>query len=248
MTSTTRILHKFLSFLSRKIPDSNNKNKLRVFFYNFIDKKYGFRYSYEQGVYLIDGNGVHFLMKEEPFGISKLIAEYHHFHKLDSGDVVIDAGAFIGQYTVWAAKKVGKAGKVISIEPDKMNLQQLSANLSLNNLSNVILLDTLLWNSKSIVPFSELGTVGSSAFWRPESALFVDKCTITLDELVKNLNLNRLDFIKMDIEGAEIKALEGCQEVFSKFHPKFAIASYHIVEGVPTRNQVEDQLKKVAIR
>jgi hypothetical protein len=49
----------------------------------------------------------------------------------------------------------------------------------------------------------------------------------TIDHLVEELNLPRVDFIKMDIEGAELKALEGAQRTLAKWWPRLSIAAYH---------------------
>ena len=51
---------------------------------------------------------------------------------------------------------------------------------------------------------------------------------VTLDTLVANLKLSKVDFIKMDIEGSERKALAGSQQVLQKWKPRLAISSYHL--------------------
>ncbi|WP_445454826.1 FkbM family methyltransferase [Flavobacterium sp. 25HG05S-40] len=73
----------------------------------------------------------------------------------------------------------------------------------------------------------------------------VKKQAVTLDSWAEKLQLPRLDFIKMDIEGAEIEALDGCVTVIQKYKPNFAIASYHIVNGQPTYIKVEEFFKKI---
>ncbi len=92
------------------------------------------------------------------------------------------------------------------------------------------------------------GSVASSAFWHPDSDSIIEKETITMDQLIENLHLNNVNFIKMDIEGAELNALKGCERVISKFHPRIAIASYHQINGIPTRIEVELKVKKLSIR
>ena len=51
--------------------------------------------------------------------------------------------------------------------------------------------------------------------------------TITIDDLVSEEKLKRVDFIKMDIEGAELEALRGAENTIRQFHPKLAISLYH---------------------
>ena len=97
----------------------------------------------------------------------------------------------------------------------------------------------LLWSSNNEVEFSEQGGVGSSALYKPVGGHFTTKKAITIDSLVEDLKLSKIDLIKMDIEGAEINALLGAKECIRKLKPNFAIASYHIVEQQPTRFFVE---------
>lgn len=51
--------------------------------------------------------------------------------------------------------------------------------------------------------------------------------TLTIDDLLRNNGLERIDFIKMDIEGAELEALKGAETVIRRFRPKLAISIYH---------------------
>lgn len=102
----------------------------------------------------------------------------------------------------------------------------------------------LLWNEDTLIDFEEAGTVGSSAKWFSRNANVVKKQAITIDSWVKQNNINRLDLIKMDIEGAEIEAVEGCLETMRTLKPNFAIASYHIINGEPTYIKLEEFFKK----
>ena len=96
-----------------------------------------------------------------------------------------------------------------------------------------------------MIDFEEAGTVGSSAVWFSGNDNVVKKRAVTLDSWAKEKKLTKLDFIKMDIEGAEIEALDGAVEVIKQFSPKFAIATYHIVNGEPTYIKVEEFFKKL---
>ena len=123
-----------------------------------------------------------------------------------------------------------------SFEPDGINIKEMRKNIDLNEniVDNIVIHDLLLWNKNEIVDFEEAGTVGSSAIWFSGNNNLVKKQAITIDSWVKENNITQLDFIKMDIEGAEIEALEGCVETINQLKPNFAIASYHIVNNEPT--------------
>jgi FkbM family methyltransferase len=151
----------------------------------------------------------------------------------------------MGHIALCLSKMVGEKGKVYCFEPDKYNIERLNNNRKLNNdlPDNIVIEDLLLWNENILVDFEEAGTVGSSAVWFSENANIVKKQAVTLDSWNEGMQLPKLDFIKMDIEGAEIEALDGCTEIIKKFSPNFAIASYHIVNGEPTYKKVEDFFK-----
>jgi FkbM family methyltransferase len=158
--------------------------------------------------------------------------------------VVVDAGAFNGHLSLYFSSQVGNSGRVIAIEPDNRNLIQVRKNLELNpDLSNVTLVEALLWDRIESIEFCEQGTGASSAFWMPSGTARQQKETTTLDNIVRDLDLSRLDFIKMDIEGAEVKALAGAKETIERFRPDFAIGSYHIANGEQTRPYVEQALR-----
>ena len=114
-----------------------------------------------------------------------------------------------------------------------------------NIVVNKIIEDLLLWNENTLIDFEEAGTVGSSAVWFSGKNKLVKKQAVTLDSWAKERMLTQLDFIKMDIEGAEIEALDGAIEVIKQFSPNSAIASYPIVNGEPTYIKVEEFFKKL---
>ena len=133
------------------------------------------------------------------------------------------------------------AGKVFAFEPDKFNIERIQKNKALNEglTDNIIIEDLLLWDKNELIDFYEAGTVGSSAVWMPDTEHCVKKQAVTIDDWVKNNGIQKLDFIKMDIEGAEIEALDGCVETIKTLKPNFAIASYHIVNGEKTHIKLE---------
>ncbi len=198
------------------------------------------RFSLARGVYTTAFGGVTMRTADHPFDVVPAARSYLRRREIGTGEVAIDAGAFNGLLTIWFALRVGPAGRVIAVEPDEVNAARLRRNLALNpQIRNVEIESRLLWDGPGEVEFFPQGNVGSSAFWAPAGMAGVRRPSVTLDELVEAHGLARLDFVKMDIEGAEVRALRGATATLRRFRPEFAIASYHQVEGKPTYPDVE---------
>jgi len=149
--------------------------------------------------------------------------------------------------SIFFSKLVGKEGLVYAFEPDAINIERINRNKQLNKdlADNIKIEELLLWDENKLVDFYEAGTVGSSAVWIPDADKCVQKQAVRIDDWVLKNNIKKLDFIKMDIEGAEIEALVGCVQTMEALKPNFAIASYHIVNGKPTYIKVEAFFKKM---
>lgn len=103
----------------------------------------------------------------------------------------------------------------------------------------------LLWDENKEVDFEEAGSEGSSAVWFSGSILVVKMQAVTIYSWVATNNIAKLDFIKMDIEGAEIEALAGAINTIKTLKSNFAIATYHLVNGERTYIKVEQFFKKL---
>lgn len=148
------------------------------------------------------------------------------------GDTVIDCGAHVGVYTRYALNK--GAGRVIAIEPDPTNIACLERNFASEILAGkVTVVPVGVWNEESTLKL-QLHSHDSarSTFYHPSGgeAGSIEVPVVPLDDIVSNLKLDRVDFIKMDIEGAERQALEGAEGTIRRFHPRMAICSYHRVD------------------
>jgi FkbM family methyltransferase len=148
---------------------------------------------------------------------------------LRKGMTVIDVGAHIGTYTILAAEKVGKNGRVIAVEPESKNYRQLLENIKLNNFQNIVpvniaLLDYEGYEKLYISPLS--GT--HSLLFKEDAISSIEVQTKPLDRLLEELNLKKIDIIKIDAEGAEIPILRGAEKTL-KTNPnlKIFVASYH---------------------
>lgn len=233
--------------ISYFIPKSDKKEKAKLFYYNLFSKKdISFQIIFNsQKTYITNYKNLVFKTLNPLYSIVPDFEYYQYFYKVKEGDVVIDAGANEGYLSFLFSKLVKKTGIVYAFEPDSINVKTIFENISLDSFldKNIIIQELLLWNENKLVNFYESGGVGSSAVWIPDKDKLVKKQAVTIDDWVFRNNIEKLDFIKMDIEGAEIEALEGCLETIIKLKPNFAIAAYHIVNGEPTYIKVEQFFK-----
>lgn len=155
----------------------------------------------------------------------------NEFVKIEKGDVVLDCGACWGDTALLFAERCGSTGKVYSFEFVDSNIQIFNRNLALNpELAPTIELVPHPVSDESGVKISVVdnGTASTINTATPEvEAVAAFAETMTIDDFVRQKNLSRLDFIKMDIEGAELSALMGARESIARFLPKLAIAIYH---------------------
>jgi FkbM family methyltransferase len=154
------------------------------------------------------------------------------------GDVFVDIGAHIGKYAIAAAKAVGPEGMVIALEPHPETFQVLRKNAEMNRLSNLKALNLGAWNTSGILKFY----VGASAseFSAVETGLSktVDVQTRQVDDLLSELKVARVDWVKIDVEKAEIEVLEGLTETLAKFKPNIFMEVW-----VQNRKKVQAFLK-----
>ena len=148
---------------------------------------------------------------------------------LKSGMNIIDVGAHIGVYTVLAAEKVGKDGKVIAIEPEQKNYKQLVENIKLNNFQNVIPINIALadYNGSGKLYLSSFSD-GHSLIFNEDKNLYLNVPIKTIDRLLEELDISKIHLIKIDAEGAEIPILKGAEKTL-KTNPniKLIIATEH---------------------
>ena len=135
------------------------------------------------------------------------------------GDIVIDIGAHIGRYTITSSKQVGNTGKVVAIEADPDNFEILKRNIALNNLTNVLPLNYAVFSTRTRIKLYE-----QSASAKYNSVMltraaktknYVEVNADTLDSILKQNGINQVNWIKIDVEGAEFEVLKGSTEMLS---------------------------------
>ncbi|MEX0790133.1 MAG: FkbM family methyltransferase, partial [Actinomycetota bacterium] len=141
--------------------------------------------------------------------------------------VCIDVGANIGLYSL-ALSVLAPGGRIYAFEPSRDAFNYLQENLAQNRAANVAASQLALGNSTGSVRFHEIPfftagsfTVDESCFLTSEilgSTFFEAPCT-TLDEFVRSEGLDRLDLVKIDVEGGEMSVIEGALQTIEQHHP-----------------------------
>jgi FkbM family methyltransferase len=129
---------------------------------------------------------------------------------LDKGMTVADVGANIGYHTLFFAHHVGAEGSIFAFEPDQNNVHELHANVEKNNLRQVRVVESAVGD--------EVGNVG----FRSELNGFVDETSsqsVSATTIDSTFSDESVDLMKIDVEGFELKALRGAQNVISRDRP-----------------------------
>ena len=182
---------------------------------------------------------------------------YKDIVKAEDGDYVIDGGACYGDISLYFADKVKESGKVYAFEFVKNNLENFNKNLLMNeqykdNIEVVQKAISGISNQKFYI--EGIGPASKIIDAYKEGSEEVT--SITIDDFVKENQIEKIDFIKLDIEGCELEALQGAKETLKMFKPKLAISVYHkdedlwkipqyIKEVVPEYNLYLKQLTTV---
>jgi FkbM family methyltransferase len=156
--------------------------------------------------------------------------------KIQPGDIVIDAGGCYGDTALQFAHDTGTSGHVFSFEfiPSNKTIWQKNVDLNPNVKPQITLVDRPLWDASNLDVFYKDAGPGSKVSFTKDFEPDGIVKTITIDELVASGQAKKVDFIKMDIEGAELKALHGAVETIKFFKPKLAISLYHSPEDFGT--------------
>ena len=166
--------------------------------------------------------------------------------KSKKGDIIIDCGAFCGTTVYTFSKLVGDEGQVYAFEPDETNYKCLIINIEKHKLTNVIPLKKAIWSKTTQLEFQQEGNMGSAvkgASSRENNTVKID--AISLDDLIREYNIPKIDFIKMDIEGSEEEVLKVMKHTLKKFNTSIIMEVHKNSSGQMTSVSIEKDLKEI---
>jgi FkbM family methyltransferase len=159
--------------------------------------------------------------------IDSLALSWHHVfepgttaffkNNIHSGQKVIDIGANIGYYTLLFSGLVGEEGHVYAFEPEAESIKLLKKNLEINSIKNVTIIEKAVSNEDTTLPLylSKINRGNHQIFNSGEGRESIDVKSTTIDSYFEN-SKDEIDWIKMDIEGAEYNALHGMKKLFKQ--------------------------------
>ena len=155
--------------------------------------------------------------------------------KPQEGEVFVDVGAHVGKYALEVAEIVGEKGSVVAIEPDPANYAALKRNIEMNKTRNVIVVNVAAWHCDTKLRFfffrSSLGRRVKFDFGLGSTEIEER----ALDDVLREIGVDRVDWVKINVEGAELETLKGLENTLKNSHPKVIVEVEHDnVEGVAT--------------
>jgi len=139
------------------------------------------------------------------------------------GSVVFDVGAHVGYYSVLSSILAGPRGQVVAFEPLPANLKYLRRHLRLNGCDNVRVLTNCVGNGSSIARFDDSHGTGVGHL---ASKGTLEVQVRSLDEMVESGELPVPQFIKIDVEGAELLVLSGAERLLRQHHPILILSTH----------------------
>lgn len=161
--------------------------------------------------------------------IGKSIEKYGEFSEYETelfkqicknSDIVIEVGSNIGTHTQVLSSLVGQKGVVIAFEPQRIVFQTLCANMAINSITNVYAYNEAVSNNEGYITVPDLdynqnNNFGGISLNNSKKGFLVK--TIVLDSFIDKIN--RLKFLKIDVEGMEKEVIEGSKKLIDKFKP-----------------------------
>ncbi len=166
-----------------------------------------------------------------PFNLAEEAREIYGTGKyaVQRGDVALDCGANVG---VWTRTALDHGARlVVAFEPAPENIESYRRNFRAEIASGqVVLVPKGVWDKEDVLLLRRdpTNTAADSFVMLKDKSHGVEAPLTTIDRVVAEMKLDRVDYIKMDIEGAEVRALNGARDTIARFHPRLSIATEHL--------------------
>jgi len=167
---------------------------------------------------------------------------------LDKNAVVLDVGGNIGYTALRMAQIVGEGGKIYTFEPDPLNYSNLTKNLSLNSFKNIFASNIGLgaeYKQVKLFVNTESNRGGNRINELADSNFEIVKI-VPLDRFVADNSIDKIDLIKIDVEGYELKVLKGANEILRKHRPLLFIEfdNYNLTQQNDSAKELIAYLKE----
>jgi FkbM family methyltransferase len=169
------------------------------------------------------------------------VTDYFRWYKPNPGDTIFDLGANCGLSVYYFSKAVDSTGRVICFEPDPANSEILARNIARHNLTNVTVVKSAIGGADGSIDFSAEGTPGSQILKYLGRNSVGKVITVPLVALSTAFDqYGAPDLCKIDIEGAEIEALESISHRLPTLGASFVVGTNHMVAGEWSKRRVEE--------
>jgi FkbM family methyltransferase len=168
--------------------------------------------------------------------------------ELSEGMTCIDIGSNIGYYALLEGSKIGEKGIVFAIEPSPENFSTLIYNTKLQQNHNIHTFNFAIGDKNSEIEF----LIGKKSNWskvKDENDIIKSEDKIikvpvkTLDSFVKDNEIEKIDLLRMDVEGYENNIINGATEVLIKFKPKIMVEIHKSIMGKKNTREILKKLK-----
>jgi FkbM family methyltransferase len=198
-------------------------------------------YAGELGLYEVPGRSGPVRLNAHPLTVHEFFELEQYAYRdggvaPEPGEAAVDGGGGWGDTALWLADAVGTGGRVTCAEFEPANRAMIDANLALNPelAERITVVESALWAaSGERLEYAPAGP--SSSLVSGTAGVATERAeveTVTLDDLVDREGIERLDFLKLDVESAELEALRGAERTLRRDRPKLAVAAYHRAEDL----------------
>lgn len=147
---------------------------------------------------------------------------------LKEGDIMINGGISNDlTLTFKVAETVGPKGEIIGFDPNNKIIEQINKKIEQSGFKNIKTYAVGLWNKNCYKDLYIKDDMDASLIYRKNDGSYLPATLVALDKFIVKENIKRIDFITLDVEGAEMQALKGAETILFTQKPNLAISIHH---------------------